>query len=280
MWQVVKRRAGDGDGWWWNDRRQRLAFRGLAKAWGLLAIVGLLAVLAAACGGGGEPQAEDGDFAPCQALQALKAYRYSVSLELEAPEPEESPVVVPPPTPMSTPIIREFTGDFWLQYNIDASFVAPDRFEASISGVGNPFSMILIGDQAWTELEGRWRAVTQPQPLPYRPPVICEAVLPDLDLSQAEPQEEKVNDVESVHYSFSQVSSEHAWAGIYGAGSDLDILLKHIDVELWLAKKDNYPVRMEIHSSGFYGDGRVLRAQLLLDIRDANSGDIRVGPPS
>jgi hypothetical protein len=56
-------------------------------------------------------------------------------------------------------------------------------------------------------------------------------------------------------------------------------LLKKLDADPWLAEKDNWLVGMEIRSSGLYGNGRERRAQLLLDIRDANSGDIRVGPP-
>jgi hypothetical protein len=60
----------------------------------------------------------------------------------------------------------------------------------------------------------------------------------------------------------------------------LDILLKELDVDLWLGNKDRWPVRIDIRSSGVYGDGRELRVHLLLDTRDANSGDIRVEPPS
>jgi hypothetical protein len=86
--------------------------------------------------------------------------------------------------------------------------------------------------------------------------------------------------VKSFHYTFPQVHSEQAWAKICGRESDLDILLRELDVDPWLARKGNWPVRMDISSSGFYGDGRELRAHLLLDIGDANSGDVRVEPPS
>jgi len=51
-------------------------------------------------------------------------------------------------------------------------------------------------------------------------------------------------------------------------------------VGLWLSEKGNWPVRMKLSSSGLYGDGCELRADLLLDIRDVNSADIRVEPPS
>jgi hypothetical protein len=284
MWQVTKRRHGDSSGWRSNRKPWPVAIRALASALGVLAIAGMLAALAAACGGGGEPEDEGSPTPPpagadaCQALQALNTYRYSMTLNVDSPQPEDTPVA-PEPTPDTTPIIRDFTEDWGFEYNVDASYVAPDRLEANISGVGIPFTMILIGGEAWTLLEGTWRPATQAQ-IPYRPPVVCDGVLPDLDLSKGDPQEEKVNDVESIHYSFSQLPLEQAWAKIYGTGSDLDVLLKKLDVDVWLAKKDGWPTRIDIRSSGQYGDGRELRAQLLLDITDANSGDIRVEPPS
>jgi hypothetical protein len=261
----------------------------LTKGWGVLAIVGLLVALAAACDGGGEPQAEgsptppptteDAALAPCQALQAFKAYRYSVDLNLESPEPAGTPAELRP-TPTIT-LTRNFVGPFSFEYVIEASFVAPDRFDALITaGSDKPFGVITIGGQKWVQLAGSWIADQQPSQLPYRPPVVCEAVLPDLDLLQAEPHEEKVNGVNSLHYTLSQVHSEQAWAKIYGRGSDLDILLKELDVDLWLAQKGNWPVRIDIRSSGFYSDGRELRVHLLVDIMDANSDDIRVEPPS
>jgi hypothetical protein len=261
--------------------------RQMTKVWAVLALVGLVAMVAAACGGGEEPApegsptptptAEEAALAPCRALQGLETYRYSVRLKLERPELEESPAEGQP-TPTST-VTQDFTAPFLFEYNIDASFVAPDRLEMFISGSTSPFSMIFIGDQAWTEIAGRWQLTPQAQQTPYRPLVVCEAVLPDLDLSQAEPQEEKVNDVESFHYTFSQVSSPEAMAKIFGAGSDMDVLIKTLDVELWLAEKDKWPVRMEIDGSGLYADGRELQVHLVIDLTDANSGDIRVEPP-
>lgn len=288
MRQVAKRRPGDDGAWWWNDRGRPSSVSGLTKAWGLVAIVGLLIALAAACGGGDEPQAEgsatppstveDGALAPCQALQALEAYRYTVELRLESPEPSEAPGE-PRPTPTGT-IVRSFGGDFLFEYVIEASFVAPDRFDALLTaGSEEPVAVITIGGQVWTLTPGGWRLAQGPYTIPYQPPVTCEAVLVDLDLSATEPQEEKVNDVDTLHYTFTEVHSEQAWAKIYGPGSDLDILLKELDVELWLSEKDNLPVRMKLSSSGLYGDGRELIVDLLMEIRDANSADIQVEPP-
>ena len=287
--QVAKRRPGDGGDWWWNHRPWPSAVRRLTKAWGALAIVGLLTALAAACGGGGEPEGEgsptppptgeDAALAPCRALQNLKAYRYFVDLELESTEPPETPAE-PGLTPTST-VTLESPAPRLFEYTIDASFVAPDRTEAVITaGPGDPFTMIAIGDQVWVQLAGRWRPAPDQPGVPYKPPDICEALLPDLDLSQVEPQEEKVNDVKSLHYSFSQVSSPEAMAKIFGPGSDMDILIKTLDVELWLAEKDEWPVRMDISGNGVYADGGELRVHVSVDVRDANSGDIRVEPPA
>ena len=159
--------------------------------------------------------------------------------------------------------------------------MAPDRIEALITvDSGEPLAMITIGGEVWVQLAGKRAPAQQPFSIPYRPPVVCEAVLTELNLSQAEPQEEKTNGVKSLHYTFPQVHSEQAMAKIFGEQSDMAILLKKLDVDLWLAKKGNWPVRMEIRSSGFCGDGRELRAHLLVDTRDANSDDIRVEPPS
>lgn len=259
----------------------------MARVWAVPAIVGLLTALAGSCGGGGEPQVdtsptlptgEDAALAPCRALQDLQAYRYSANIKLESPEPGQSPAG-PRPTPTST-LTREFAGLFLFEYVVLASFVAPDRTEALITEPGIPLSMIVIGNQTWIHTGTEWMLTGQAAPVPYRPPDICEAVLPNFDLSQIEPQEEEVNDVKSLHYSFSQVSSPEAMAEIFGSASDMAILIKTLDMDLWLAEKDGWPVRMDIGGSGLYADGRELWAHILIDIRDANSSDIRVEAPS
>jgi hypothetical protein len=258
----------------------------MAKMWAVLALVGLFAALIGACGDGEEaqveasptpPTGEDAALAPCRALQSLQSYHYSVSIELTSPEPEESPAEAQP-TPTST-LTREFTGPWLFEYNIEASFVAPDRVEVFISGTGAPFSMIYIGDQSWVELAGQWRQSEQPSNVSYTPPDICEAILADLDLSQGQPEEEKLNDVKTLHYTFTQVSSEEAMGKLFGIQSDMGILLKELDVDLWLAEEDNSPIRIDVSSSGLYADGREMRAHILVDIRDVNSSDIRVEPP-
>ena len=258
----------------------------LSRAWLTLAALALIGGLATACAGGEESaaptpsptQTQEGIPAACLALQNLKTYRYSVQLEMESPEPAESPAE-PTVTP-TTAIIRSYTGDFLFEYQIDADFVAPDRTEVLIGSGGGELGMIVIGQEVWTRVGERgWTRPQYPPPLPYQPLDICQALLPELDLSSLEPQEEEANDVKALRYTFPEVSAGQALAKIFGPDSDMTLLISKLDAGVWLAEKDGWPVRMEISGNGLYGDGRELRVYLLVDIKDANSDDITVEPP-
>jgi hypothetical protein len=258
---------------------------------GLLAIALLLLglALATACGGEEEPQPGESPtpggsaLSACQAIQDLKSYRYTVHVLVESPEPSEAPTT-PLPTP-TAPITRHITSPVIFDYTIDASYVAPDRLDAMTTakihttGEEQELPIVIIGDRRWYKLAGNW--VEDPSvPLGYRPRDICSAVFPDVDLSQAEPETESVNGVKALHYSLADVYSEQAMAQIFGAGSEMDILMKRLNVELWLAEDGGWPARMEIRSSGLLADGRELRVELTADLTDVNSEDIKVEPPA
>ena len=257
----------------------------------LLAIAMLLLslALATACDGQEEPQPgesptpEGGASRSCEAIQDLKSYRYTVHLLIESPEPSENPTT-PVPTP-STTITRYFTGPYVFDYSIDASYVAPDRFDAITTqkihetGEEQEIPIVIIGDRHWYKMADQW--LEDPRvPLAYRPPDICSAIFPDLNLSQAEPEGESVNGVKALHYSLADVFSEQGMGQIFGVGSEMDILMKKLNVELWLAEDDGWPARMEIRSSGVFADGREMRVQLTVDLRDVNNAEIKVEPPA
>lgn len=220
------------------------------------------------------PRAED----VCPALRALAAYRYSVDLKIGSGEQVGSPTERRP-APTST-ITREFTGPFLFEYEIEGSFVAPDRYEASVTVTGGSFAIIIsIGDQRWYRSDGVWSSDPRAD-IPYKPPDICEAIVAGLDLSQVEPLIETANNVKAIYYALSEVPTEEGMAKIFGDESDMAVLVKNIDVDLWLAENGSWPVRMQISGTGAYADGRELQVYILVDIRDANSGDIQVEPPS
>jgi hypothetical protein len=252
------------------------------RFWIALVALALAAALTAACnggGGGGPPTAAPSGqalaSAACEALGSLKSYRYVSNVALQSPEPTATPAAQA--TPSST-ITRQFAGPFEFTYNTDASFVAPDRFEADITGSTSPLSIIAIGENAWVRIGQAWQQSAST--ITYKPSDICQAFLAILDLSQVQPQEEKVDDVKALHYTFSQTPAQDAIAKTFGAGSDMEVLLELLDVDVWLQEKDLWPVRIEVQSSGFYGDGRELRAHILVELRDVNDEDIKVEPPA
>lgn len=254
----------------------------MTNAWGLLAVVGLLAALAAACGGGGPeteqsptppPTGEEAALAPCRALEELKTYRFTSQLRIEA---EEWPVPAEgQPTPVATPAPEVF------EYVVEASYQAPDRIQGLTGPPGNELPILAIGDERWYDLGGGWTQDPRLPPVRYQPITICRAIFPDLDLSVVEPQHEAMDKVEALHYHFDDVRSEEAIARIPAIGSGpLSEALKEFQVDVWLAEKDGWPVRVEFRSSGRIADGQKASLELSTELRDVNDKSIKVEPPS
>ena len=264
----------------------------------LATAVALAAVVAVACGGGGgsptpasptaiAPTVETARLAPCNALEAFKTYRFTSHFKLESPEPSGESTPTPQPTATAegettaTPARgHSFTGPFLWEYQVDADFVAPNRISVVITGSSTlPIPIILIGDQGWLQLEGRW--MEQPgQVIPYQARDACQALFPELDLSAVQPQSETVNDTTTLHYSLSGVAKGQALAKIIGPDSDANYLIQKISVDVWLAEKSGWPARAEIRGSGFYVDGRELQMELTIDVKDVNNKKIKVESPT
>ena len=242
--------------------------------------------MAAACDGGGPdsgsptPVASPGTatIAPCQALEEAKSFRYVSKVTLESPQTTETPTAdLPQP---SATVTRAFGGPWVYQYNVDASVVTPDRFHFTITTTDIPsFGIIAIGQEVWQETDGTWQPQPQPPSIPYQPIPVCEAILPELDLAQAEPQREEIDGLETIHYTFLKNASPQGVAKVFGESSDMDLLIKTLDVNLWLSEDGDELVRLEFQGKGLYSDGRPLMVHLVVDVRDMNSEDIKVEPP-
>ena len=275
-----------------SQTRIRQPKRRLTKLWIVLVALGLTASVAA-CNGGGDggssptaqptgsatpqPTGQAATSAACQTLASLDRYRYVSNLSLESPE-ELVPSSEGQPTPVAT-LTREYVGLFDFDYNTDASWVAPDRVEASISAAGSPLNLVIIGDRHWVTLAGEWREVGPEYVLGYGPLEVCNAIFPEIDLTQAQGEKETVNGVSALHYTFADTPTGQAMAAIFGPQSDEAILFQTMNVEVWVAEKDGFPVRMDIEASGLYGDRRELKGQLRIELRDINADDIEVEPP-
>ena len=264
-----------------------------ANIWGGLVVLGVILALAAACGGGSSnegsptpqvtgaasPVASPGPAtaAPCQTLVEAKTYRYVSKVTLESPEATETPSdAMPLPSPTLT---RPFTGPFTFQYDVEADVVAPDRFAFTITTAGaEPFGVVIIGQETWSQFQGAWE-VSQPVSIGYEAIPICEAILPELNLSQAEPKTEDIDGVKTLHYSFARNASPEGVGKVFGPGSDMELLIHTLDVDLWTSTDGNELVRLEFQGKGLYSDGRPLTVHVVLDVRDINDDSIKVEAP-
>ena len=249
-------------------RRRGILFLVIAPALALALVV--------ACDG--EEKATEGPpttaVAPCDALQGLEKYRYTFHFRLERGQPAATPT-----EGGETPAVPPASSAQTLDYNLDAAYVAPDSFEASLDFGGAKSSIIAIGSRRWTKSDGNWRE-SDLASIDYQPLPICRAVIPNLGLAAAEPQPEKVGKASALRYAFPRTASGAALAGIFGPGSDTASLITEAAIDLWLAEKGGWPLRLEIRGSGRYPNGRELRLELWLELRDVNSGGIEVKPPS
>jgi len=275
--------------------RRKAPGRKPPRLWAALFALGLVAALAA-CNGGG-----DGDNSPtaqptgtgspgpqpteqaatspaCEALASLDKYRYVTNVTLESPEEIVLEGEGQPP-PVAT-LTRPFTGRFLFDYNIDASLIPPDRVGAEITaGVGEPFNIVVIGDRHWITVGGQWQEAGAQYVVPYQPLEVCNALFPQIDLEQAQGEAETVNEVKAQHYTLADIPAGSSMALIFGAESDMALLFQSVDVELWVAEEDGWPVRMDIQTSGLYGDRRELKGHIRFELRDINADDIKVEAP-
>jgi hypothetical protein len=216
---------------------------------------------------------------PCQTLANAKTFRYVSKVTLESPETTETPTAELP-LPSSTRT-RAFQGPFLYQVDVDASVVTPDRFRFAITTTDTPpFGIIVIGQEIWRETNGNWELTSQPVDVLYQPIPVCEAILPELNLAQAEPQREELDGLETAHYSFLKNASPEGVAKVFGENSDMALLIKALDVDLWLSDDGDELVRLELKGKGLYSDARPLMVHLVLDVRDINDESITVEPPT
>ncbi len=268
--------------------------RKLARLWAALVALSAVIAVTAACGNDGPsvgsptPQATAAATpiaspaalaAPCQTLVDAKTFRYVARRTYESPDTTETPTAEMP-LPSST-LTRDFGAEpFSDEYVVDGSVVAPDRHYFKITATGGePFGAIVIGSQLWWEEGGVWEARSGPLAVSYQPPGVCQAILSELDLGQAEPQREEIDGLQTIHYSFPKNPSPSGMAQVFGENSDAALLVPAPDVDVWLSEDGQELVRLELGGKGLYSDGRLLIVRLVIDVRDINDESITIEPP-
>ena len=244
-----------------------------------IAVCLLLSLAFVACGGGDDKPAvlpEKGADV-CTDLKKVDRMHYTIGYVLESPRQAS-----PPDDATATEwAVKPSFSDFRLETNYDGSFVQPDKLDFVLSTTpGQPSARgIIIGQNQWFELNGAWVPNNQPvQGFAFTPPLMCDALVSQLDLAGKSATAEKVGDIDAQHIRI-EAAPISAAAQLFTAQSDNGQLLKSWDVDLWLSAKDARLVKVEAVAKANYPYGRELSSKLSLQVGSFNDDKIDIKQP-
>jgi hypothetical protein len=238
----------------------------------LLAILALGALLASACGG------DDGEPAPLADPSDLKSYRYTLVGEMSG-------------EPSGTGGASDgFALDLDVTLNASGSVVAPDReqstLKADLGFIAIEVEQITIGDRSWTrEPGGAWQeggdsgfdldvGSLSPASI-FDESENGEGITRLREvLKEREGVREDLDGVEAVRYDLT-ADDLQALDDSGDLTSDIDELAG----QLWLSRKEGYPLRLVMDGTGNDGETRVT-VHMELNLTDINSSSIEVEAPT
>lgn len=216
-----------------------------------------------------EEAEEDGAAVVPSDLESLDSYRYKVELTIEG---------------IGGDGVEGFEGPFAIKQ--EGAFVAPDSHQARCSFDLGPLTMeeevITIGGTTWVK-SAESPSFTQGEPTfctgDFTPQEIV-GTFPTEDITGLKGDKEKVNDVDSVHYSLDEADVEEllAFARAMGAEDAEDIPEDlEFNIDVWFAEDGGWPVKMIFEFSGDV-DGEEMSFKLEANVTDVNS-DIEIEAP-
>lgn len=241
----------------------------------------------AACGGddGGNDGADGnpaGEALVCDTL-GEESYRYEAVGVLRIEELSDEPETLAP----GEQIYTAFTFTETVEGRVDGNGQTAVRM-ANATGNIEPaiLHMIELNDgRGFLAVGdgGTWQEVdlsTESLFIRHRPVEICDALAPDIDVSQlGDGEAEEVNGISSHRYTFNGLPSEFFVRNSdFGPGTDIAQLAESIDGQIWVADSGNFLTKVEISGRGFYETGQPVSADITFEISDVGS-DIDVGPP-
>ncbi|MCJ7491162.1 MAG: hypothetical protein MUP15_03270 [Dehalococcoidia bacterium] len=256
----------------------------------LLVIPCLLAVLIAACSGGGN--GEDTGRATPQAAVTSPAGSTPSSDTAVTPSPVETsaPTVDPFAALQSYHYQMNMTGDGATSVTIKGSVKAPDSIAMDfyLSDSDTPISsMIIIGSEAWTKnsVSGQWETVdiaeAEGEVSGLLPRDFWGSFPIDEIIGVSSDQgEETVNGVKARHYQISEASADTMakLAEIFGAG-DSGTQPDKFAMDLWRASDGGWPVKATI-SATYPAGSEVTQASVSWEVSEVNSSAVSIQPPA
>jgi hypothetical protein len=248
----------------------------------------LLAVgLLAACGGSGDEKGAADQAAPAAADVTAAATPGGESATGETTAPAEAFANL-----QSYRIAMRFTleggtGDAGgtLAMDLEGSYVAPDRSQASVSAHLGDLELaeetITVGSQTWVKTGDTWaEGEAQFDISDLSPASLLQDLKPE-QLRVLKPTEETVNGVKSLRYSIDRgdIESLGNLGALFGDSTGLENLPEDFNIDLWLAQDGGWPVRLTMVAKGAIDEGDEINLDFSLDITDVNDPGIEIAPP-
>jgi hypothetical protein len=257
-----------------KNRGGRLQANAL-KAALLLLLVSCAAVLSACQGGGDEEQTS---VASCDSISDIQSYRYTINLKLRSPA---FSTVGPTTTPAPLTAFADALQALFSDLKLDGAFKAPDRTQVLLKFQGGDLELREIGDDSWIRVGSTWRVQDPAEgATTLTPDVLCRDIVDEIvpSLSEIESSRETVNGLDTDRYKLDEANLKQLPA-LLGTGSDVN-LPNNYSVDVWLARKGRFPVRLNVAAEDVDDLGRPIGLTLFMEFRDINDSGITVEPPT
>jgi len=261
-----------------EERTGSIDLRAVIGASGLIFAVAVLA----ACGGGesgGSPSATSSTAAAsCAGINQLKSYRYSITVKLQSPAFGSAGQASPRP-PLGA--VADTIAALLSNLKIEGAYVAPDRTQAILKFQQDELELRDIGDRRWERLGTVWQAksLTSSDIGFLTPPVVCQDIVEEIApaLARLDAREETVSGVASDHYTLGKADLTKLPQLL---GTDPDTRLPdQFQVDIWLAKEERWPVRLNISAEDKDEQGNPTALALSMELRDINDPGISIETP-
>ncbi len=249
-----------------------------ATKWTAALTLGLLVI--AACGGGKDKAGSGengGPLASCESIADIDSYRYTISLKLQSPAFQA--------TPQGTPDVlgnfAEALTALFADMKLEGAYVAPDRTQVVLHFEDEELELRTVGDKSWVRVGTTWQEQGSP-PEPgalLTPRSVCEDTVKEVaaSLKGLPAERATVNGVDADHYHLDEADLERLPA-LLGTGKDAQ-LPQRFQVDLWLARDGQWPVRLRIAAADANGEGQATGLELFMEFQDIDDPSIKIEPP-
>lgn len=211
---------------------------------------------------------------PLDCGQEIRSYRFDGKVALQEP----SSASANDPAALASALLQDV--------RFSGAYVSPDRVQIKLDlgGQSSPLAgqslqFIQIGSTAYIKLGNLpWQKqeMTEENPIGNLNPIeLCKQLQENLPVAQARTRKEQVNGVDAIRYDFDRKSLEKL-PGLFG--EDSQDLPENLNLSLWVAEKEKFPVRMALSGSGQQAGGTT-SINLEFNVTDLNASGIRIDAP-